>query len=164
LRASRAQHFSSINRQVETVKEMGMICSKSKLVLAAVVFAGSLASFSTSQTFAQQAVPAPSRTILTKQDLSVPGHEGVLVISQLPPGTREPNHTHPGDLFAYVQEGTVMFHVEGQPDQHLTFGQFIFIPAEKVHYASNEGGTAPVKLLVTFFVEKGKPLTTPVSK
>jgi hypothetical protein len=30
-----------------------------------------------------------------------------------------------------------------------------------VHAASNEG-TTTVKLLVTFFVEKGKPLTSPV--
>ncbi len=141
-----------------------MTRSKLKLVLSAIVFAGSLATFSAAANAQQAAAPAPSRTILSKQDLSVPGHEGVLVISQLPPGTREPDHTHAGDLFAYVQESTVMFHVDGQPEQHLNVGQYIFIPAQKVHYASNEGGTATVKMLVAFFVEKGKPLTTPVGK
>jgi quercetin dioxygenase-like cupin family protein len=35
------------------------------------------------------------------------------------------------------------------------------VPAGRVHSAANEG-TTPMKLLVSFIVEKGKPLTSPV--
>jgi quercetin dioxygenase-like cupin family protein len=111
--------------------------------------------------FTQQSPLNASRKILDRHDLSVPGREGVLVQTQLDPGAREPSHTHPGDIFAYVLEGDVTLFQEGQPTKHLTVGESFFVPQGAVHGAANEG-TAPVKLLVTFFVEKGKPLTTSV--
>jgi quercetin dioxygenase-like cupin family protein len=110
---------------------------------------------------AQQPMPGAQRTVLEKHDLSVPGREGILVRTELPPGAREPMHTHPGDFFAYVLEGSVTLMQEGQPDKHVDAGDVFFVPAGRVHGAANEG-TKPAKLLVTFFVEKGKPLTTPV--
>ena len=70
-------------------------------------------------------------------------------------------HTHPGDYFAYVLEGTVTLLREGQEPMKRKAGDVFFVPAGMVHGASNEGKTT-VKLLVTFIVEKGKPLTTPV--
>jgi quercetin dioxygenase-like cupin family protein len=131
-------------------------------VVAAVAFAGFLTLFATTMAVAQQAAaPGSTRTVLAKQDLSVPGREGVLVQTVLVPGAQEPKHTHPGDLFAYVQEGDVTLTQDGQPVVHLKAGDVFFVPAGSVHAVMNEG-TTTVKLLVTFFVEKGKPLTTPV--
>ena len=127
----------------------------------AVVFAGLLALGSAPLACAQQVAPGAKRTVLDRQDLSVPGREGVLVRTELPPGAQEPKRTHPGDFFAYVLEGTVTLYQEGQLTAHLKAGDFFFVPAGRVHAASNEG-TTTVKLLVTFFVEKGKPLTSPV--
>jgi quercetin dioxygenase-like cupin family protein len=129
--------------------------------VATVLFAGVLLLLGTPMAYAQQSAPAAKRTVLDKHDLSVPGREGVLVQTELEPGAREPKHTHPGDLFAYVQEGTITLYQEGQPTLHLNAGGVFFVPAGMVHAAANEG-TTNVKLLVTFFVEKGKPLTTPV--
>ena len=129
--------------------------------VAGVVFAGFLTLFSLSAASAQQAAPGAKRTVLQKQDLSVPGREGVLVQTELAPGAKEPKHTHPGDLFGYVQEGDATLIQEGKSAVHLKAGESFFIPAGTVHGASNEG-TTTVKLLVTFFVEKGKPLTSPV--
>lgn len=126
-----------------------------------VVSAGLLALCSTSMAYSQQAPPGAKRTVLDKQDLSVPGREGVLVRTELPPGAQEPRHTHPGDFFAYVLEGTITLKQDGQPTVQKKAGEFFFVPAGRVHAGSNEGST-PVKLLVTFFVEKGKPLTSPV--
>ncbi len=104
---------------------------------------------------------ARRRTVLEKQDLSVPGYEGVLVRTELAPGAREPKHTHPGDFLAYVLEGTITLYQEGQPTIQRSAGEVFFVPAGRVHGAANEG-TTPVKLVVNFIVEKGKPLTTPV--
>ena len=126
--------------------------------VAGMVLAGWLTLFSTSAGYAQQGA---RRTVLEKQDLSVPGYEGVLVRTELAPGAQEPKHTHPGDFFAYVQEGTITLFQDGRPTVHLKAGDVFFVPAGRVHAASNEG-TTTVKLLVTFFVEKGKPLTSRV--
>jgi quercetin dioxygenase-like cupin family protein len=102
------------------------------------------------------------RTVLTKQELSgIPGREGVMVQTVLAPGAKEPRHTHPGDLFAYVQEGTITLTMEGKPTATVKQGEVFVVPAGTVHSAENLGKT-PVKLLITFVVEKGKPLTTPV--
>jgi quercetin dioxygenase-like cupin family protein len=131
------------------------------IVVAIVLLAGFLSKAGTSMAYAQQSAPGAKRTVLERYDLSVPGHEGVLVQTVLDPGAKEPKHTHPGDFFAYVLEGTITLFREGQPNAHMNPGEVFFVPAGKVHAASNEG-TVPVKLLVTFFVEKGKPLTTPV--
>lgn len=102
-----------------------------------------------------------TRTVLERHDLSVPGREGVLVQTVLPPGAKEPRHTHPGDFLAYVQEGTITLIVDGQPTTTAKAGDVFFVPAGQIHAGQNNG-TTPVKLLVSFFVEKGKPLTSPV--
>src|SRR5947209_17450965 len=101
------------------------------------------------------------RTVLTQMDLSgIPGHEGVMVVTELAPGAKEPRHTHPGDLFAYVLEGTITVSMEGKPTATGKQGEVLGGPAGTVHSGENTG-KAPVKVLVTFVVEKGKPLTTP---
>jgi quercetin dioxygenase-like cupin family protein len=128
--------------------------------MAAAVFVGFL-TLSLSIASAQQAAAGAKRTVLQKQDLSVPGREGVLVQTELAPGAKEPKHIHPGDLLAYVQEGDITLMQEGKPAVHLKPGESFFVAAGTVHAASNDG-TTTVKLLVAFFVEKGKPLTSPV--
>jgi len=109
----------------------------------------------------EQSEAGAKRTVFEKHDLSLPGYEGVLVRTELAPGARERKHTHPGDFFAYVLEGTITLHQEGEPSAQRRVGEAFFVPAGRVHSASNEG-TTPVMLLVSFFVEKGKPLVSPV--
>jgi quercetin dioxygenase-like cupin family protein len=62
---------------------------------------------------------------------------------------------------AYVQEGTITLIADGQPTRTAKAGEVFFVPAGQIHAGQNNG-TTPVKLLVSFFVEKGKPLTSPV--
>src|SRR5260370_40655322 len=102
------------------------------------------------------------RTVLTRMDLSgIPGHEGVMGVTELAPGAKEPRHTHPGDIFGYVLEGTITVSMEGKPTATVKQGEVFIVPAGTVHSGENTGKT-PVKALVTFVVEKGKPLATPV--
>jgi quercetin dioxygenase-like cupin family protein len=101
------------------------------------------------------------RNILTKHDLSsFPGHEGVVAQVIFAPSAREPRHTHPGDLFGYVQEGSLTVTVEGGAAVTVKPGEAFFIPAGKVHWGEN-AATTTTKVLATFVVEKGKPLTSP---
>jgi quercetin dioxygenase-like cupin family protein len=49
---------------------------------------------------------------------------------------------------------------EGRANTAYKAGDSIYIEAGKIHEGINVG-TVPVKLIATFEVEKGKPLTTP---
>jgi len=129
---------------------------RSKLisVRVAIVFATFLALFSVLILHAQQTGEI-KRTVLEKKDLSVSGREGLLVRVEFTPGAREAKHTHPGDLFAYLQEGTLTLNREGTPTVTLNPGEVFFVPAEKVHWAEC-AEKSPCKVLVTFVVEKRK--------
>ncbi len=104
--------------------------------------------------------PGAKRNILMKQDLSgFPGHEGVVAQVEFVPGAREPKHTHPGDIFGYVQEGSLTLYIEGQPTATVKTGEVFFVPAGKVHWGEN-AVTTTTRIVATFVVEKGKPLTS----
>ena len=109
---------------------------------------------------AQQA-PAVKRSVVLKEDTSVPDREGVMAMVELPPGSAEGRHTHFADVFAFVLEGTIALEVEGKPTATVKAGDVFHIPAGKVHQGINNG-SATAKLAVVFVAEKGKPLTTPV--
>ena len=109
-----------------------------------------------------RAQPAPSvkRTVLLKLDTTVAGREAVMVMVELPPGSTEGRHTHFAEVYAFVLEGTPTLDVEGQQTRVLKAGDVFTIAPGLVHEGSNKT-SAPVKLSVVFFAEKGKPLTTP---
>lgn len=109
---------------------------------------------------AQQA-PEVKRNVLLKQDMTIPGREAVLASVELPAGSSEVRHTHPAEVYGFVQEGAVTLDVEGQPTRSLKAGDVFYIPPGKIHQGLNKSGAA-AKLAVVFIAEKGKPLTTPV--
>ncbi len=110
-------------------------------------------------TLAAQA-PAVKRTILQQHDLSAPGREAVMALAEFPAGSETGRHTHPGEEVSFVQAGPVVLEIDGQPAKTLQMGEPFFVPAGVVHNAHPAaGGTA--KILVTYVVEKGKPVTSP---
>jgi quercetin dioxygenase-like cupin family protein len=108
-----------------------------------------------------QQAPTVKRNILFKQDMTIPGREAVMGLVELPPGATEGRHTHPAEVYGFVQEGTVVLEVKGKPTRTLTPGDVFSVAPGQVHQGTNNSG-APAKLLVVFIAEKGKPLTTPV--
>jgi quercetin dioxygenase-like cupin family protein len=104
--------------------------------------------------------PTVQRKILLQQDFEVPGYEVLLVEATLPVGGREGKHTHPGTMVGYLLEGSMDLEVEGKPTLSLKAGDSAMVEAGKVHEGINRG-RVPTKALVTFIVQKGKPLTTP---
>ena len=102
-----------------------------------------------------------TRTLVGKADVSVPGcGRRSMARVELAPGARAGRHTHPGDEISYVLEGEAQILVEGQPAKTVKAGESFVIPAGVVHDAHNSG-SAPVRLVGVYVVEKGKPLASP---
>ena len=104
--------------------------------------------------------PGFSRTILQKADISAPGREAVQITADFDAGAATGKHTHPGEEVGYVLEGPFVVAVEGKPPLTLKAGDHFFVPAGTVHEGRN-AGSGKAKVLVTYIVEKGKPLATP---
>jgi quercetin dioxygenase-like cupin family protein len=102
-----------------------------------------------------------TRKILLKQDSPVPGYEEALVMVEIPPGGREGRHTHPGSVIIYVQGGTLTFDYEGKPTATYNPGDSLYVEPDKIHEGRNNGN-APVKVLATFLLKKGLPMTSQV--
>jgi quercetin dioxygenase-like cupin family protein len=100
------------------------------------------------------------RTDLQTHDLSIPGREVVQQMVELQPGTVVAKHTHPGEEVSVLLEGELLLDVGGSPPMPLKAGQAFTVPMGAVHGVKSTG-TAPAKLLVTYIVEKGKPLRSP---
>ena len=108
---------------------------------------------------AQQQV---KQTMLLTLDLTTaPGKEAKMWITEIAPGGRTPKHYHPGDVVAFVLEGSVIHTVEGQNPVTLSAGQ-AFHEKGEVHWGANASPTAPVKFLTVQIADKGQPATIPL--
>jgi quercetin dioxygenase-like cupin family protein len=126
--------------------------------------------FGMSQGFAQDkgkddkaapaAKPGFTRNILQKVDSTAAGREAVQITAELAAGVSTGKHSHPGEEIGYVLEGLFVMTIEGKPPMNLKTGDHFFVPANTVHEGKN-GGSGNAKVLVTYIVEKGKPLATP---
>jgi quercetin dioxygenase-like cupin family protein len=101
------------------------------------------------------------RTVLQRQDLSVPGHEVVVARVEIDPGSSAGRHTHPGEEISYVLDGQADILIEGREPLHVKSGDSFIVPAGAIHDAHNTG-TQPMRLVGVYVIEKGKPLATPV--
>jgi quercetin dioxygenase-like cupin family protein len=104
--------------------------------------------------------PGVKRTELQRHDLSVPGREVIQMRVEIDAGVTLPMHSHPGEEIVYVLEGTWDFQVEGKGTRTLKAGDVAFVPAGVQHGVKNVGSSAG-SVLVTYVVEKGKPLVIP---
>lgn len=100
------------------------------------------------------------RTVLKKEDVSVPGREAVVASVELAPGVVAGRHTHPGDEISYVTEGEGELLIDGEDPRRVKAGEAFVIKAGVIHDARNTGAV-PMKLVGVYVVEKGKPLASP---
>jgi quercetin dioxygenase-like cupin family protein len=109
---------------------------------------------------AAQQAPAFKRTILQQFDLSAPGREAVQALVEFPAGSETGLHTHPGEEISFVEAGPFVLEIDGQPAKTLKTGDAFMVPAGRIHNGHPPaGGTA--KVLATYVIEKGKPVSTP---
>ena len=101
-----------------------------------------------------------TRSVLQQVDLSIPGREAITARAEFQAGGSVGRHTHFGEEIGYVASGAVTVEIDGVT-KVVKAGEAFIIPAGKPHNATNAGpGTA--SLVITYVVEKGKPLATPV--
>jgi quercetin dioxygenase-like cupin family protein len=112
---------------------------------------------------ADTAAPHPSETLapIFQQALpNVPGKTFTSAVVTFPPAARAVPHRH-GDAFvyAYVLEGTVSSHLEGQPAHIYHQGENWSEQPGAHHLATeNTSPTEPAKLLVIFISTTGEQL------
>jgi quercetin dioxygenase-like cupin family protein len=113
---------------------------------------------------AQQPPPPPYKvTPLVSAPLTAdPSKETVVVRVDWPANVSTPWHTHPGDEYATVLEGSLITQREGEEAKTVLGGQSYHHPAGVVHVAKT--GDQPATTINVFVVEKGKPFLAPVKK
>ena len=129
-----------------------------KLVRGIVIAAGVFIFGSSASVYSQSV--GLTRSVVLKEDVSVPNREAVIARVEIAPGGVADWHTHPGDEISYVADGDIVLFVAGQPPRKISKGEGFVVPAGIVHSAKNEG-TTPIKLVGVYVVEKGKPLASP---
>ena len=122
------------------------------------IFAGAGLAAAAAIAVAQQA--GFTRTPLQDQDITDPAKHVVQVRAEFQPGVAAGRHTHPGEEFGYVLEGTLVLEIDGKPPVTLNAGEVFFVPAGMVHDGRNVG-SGSAKVLATYVVEKGKPVASP---
>jgi quercetin dioxygenase-like cupin family protein len=80
------------------------------------------------------------------------------VIIELAPGGEVGRHMHPVPNFVYVLEGEITIEAEGHPARAYAAGQSFAEGVNHWHNGINRG-SGPVKILVVFAGEEGKPVT-----
>jgi quercetin dioxygenase-like cupin family protein len=103
------------------------------------------------------------RTELIRADVAdVPGKETVIYIADVVPGGEGARHTHYGDEFVYILEGSLIVTPDEKEPVTLNQGEAAHLaPADGIHFAKNGSTSEPAKVLVILVVEKGKPLAEP---
>jgi quercetin dioxygenase-like cupin family protein len=122
-----------------------------------------LAGFIATDASAQGAQPPNgiTRKILSQIDGPVAGYTTISADVTLEPGAKVPRHTHPGIESSVVIEGSFELPVEGQPTRVFKAGDAFQVPPETPH-AGGKPPEAKCRILVTYIVDKSKPLATPV--
>lgn len=98
------------------------------------------------------------RTLLGSRDYPDGKHIVLQAKVEIDANAVIPRHTHPGIESAFITEGSGLLVVAGQADRQVGPGDSFEIPPETIHGVRN--GPATMKVLITYVVEKGKPLAT----
>jgi quercetin dioxygenase-like cupin family protein len=92
------------------------------------------------------------------QRRAIPGTslEGVTTTIEIPPRALSARHSHPGEDFGYLIEGTIVLYVDGERPVTLKAGDVFFTARGRVHNARNIG-TTTARAVDTYVVDKGSP-------
>lgn len=101
----------------------------------------------------------PPKRVPLQQTEFPDGHVIHMQYLELAPNTTIARHTHPGVETSYVLEGDLELTVEGKGTMKLKAGESFAVPASTPH--AGKVGANPTKLVVTYVVQKGKPIATP---
>jgi quercetin dioxygenase-like cupin family protein len=104
--------------------------------------------------------PSAKFTELQRHNLTVANGEGVSMLIEIPAGGVSARHSHPGEDFGYLLEGTIVLMIDGYRPQTVKAGETFFTPRGHLHSARNIG-TTTAKAVDTYIIDKGKPVVIP---
>jgi quercetin dioxygenase-like cupin family protein len=104
--------------------------------------------------------PTSNRSMRSWRPTGVPDKVFTLITAEWPPGATTGRHTHPGDEYGTVVEGTLVTRQDGGEWKTLEAGQSYYVPAGVVHETRNTS-EKPARSYNGFIVDKGKPRATP---
>lgn len=112
----------------------------------------------------QAALAEDNVSVLINQRLAdMAGKEGTVLIVDYAPDAASGPHVHPGSVFAYVLEGTVVSQLDGDKPMTYMKGQSWYESPKKPHVVSkNASKTEPAKLLVFLLSQEGESLVMPM--
>ena len=133
---------------------------RSHTILAAVALAALLLTFliaPSAHTQPQGLAAKPLlRTTLSGDDTK----EAVIATVEFAPGGTTNRHTHPGDEYAVVLQGTLELRIEGQEPRRVNAGEAYHNARGVIHETRNVGD-GPARVVNTLIFEKGKPMSQP---
>jgi quercetin dioxygenase-like cupin family protein len=103
------------------------------------------------------------RREIQRETSSIPGREIVQVLTEIPAGVESGWHIHPGEEVGYIVAGEVEMMVEGRDTVILHAGDGFLIPPRTPHNA-HDLGPETGRMLSTYIVETGEPLSTLVER
>src|SRR6185295_3310088 len=115
--------------------------------------------------FAQATVSAEDKvSVLMKQSLAdVAGKVATVLTVDYAPGAVSDAHVHPGSVFAYVLEGSVVSQVGDEKPMTYAKGQSWYEQPKSPHLVSkNASQTEPAKLLVFLLSQEGESIKAPI--
>jgi quercetin dioxygenase-like cupin family protein len=98
------------------------------------------------------------RTILQKMEFP-DSYVTLTALVDIDAGAEVARHTHPGIETVYVLDGDFELSMKGEPPRKMKTGDAFNVLREVPHSARN--GDKPTRLLVTYVVDKDKPLASP---
>lgn len=110
---------------------------------------------------AHEAKPAVTK-LLNAPLAGIDGKEANVVLFDVGPGWKLPNHSHPGHIFVYMLEGSIEIKVEGEAARVLKPGDVVHELPDRNMVGSNVSSTKGAKFLVFQVGDIGKPLTVMV--
>jgi quercetin dioxygenase-like cupin family protein len=99
------------------------------------------------------------RTEIQRGASSTPDREIVQELTEISAGVESGWHIHPGEEVGYILAGTVEMLIQGRPTLTLRTGDGFVMPSRMPHNAIAVGNET-VKVLSTYIVEVGQPLST----
>lgn len=114
---------------------------------------------------AQATVSAEDKVaVLMRQSLAdMTGKVATVLTVDYAPGAVSDAHVHPGSVFAYVLEGSVVSQVGDEKPMTYTKGQIWYEQPKNPHLVSkNASQTEPAKLLVFLLSQEGESIKAPI--
>ena len=99
------------------------------------------------------------RTEVQHATSSIPGRDIVQVLTEIPVDVSSGWHHHPGEEVGYIIAGTVRMERRDGDTKVLNAGDGFLIPPRVPHNATDLGPDTG-RMLSTYIVEKGEPVST----